>query len=461
VTPPPPTGPTLDSFRERVRDRSLRVGIVGFGYVGSCLGAVLADRGFSILAIDVDESLIAGVREGRVPFNEPGLAEALARAHAEGRLDGTVRPERVSEADLLLLCVGTPLGDGFRPDTRQILEVARTLAPHLRGDQLVILKSTAPPGTTEDLLAPALFGGDPAPDERLLAFCPERLAEGSALRELRTIPVVVGGMTPLSRELACVLWEEGLGVDTVPVADPRTAELAKLADNQWIDLNVALANELARLSQVVGVDVLEVIEAANSLPKGDHHVNILRPSMGVGGSCLTKDPWFLDHLAREGGDPLVLPAAGRRVNDAMPGYTISLMGRGLESTGRTLRGAEVAVLGLAFKSNTGDCRETPVRPALEALEAAGARLRIHDPLVSERDAAEVTDRPLNPSLEETVRGADCVAFFTGHDAFRAIEPRWLARQAPDAVIVDGRMYFDRKRAEEMRSLGLTFLGVGR
>jgi dTDP-alpha-D-glucose dehydrogenase len=458
-----------DIFRAKLRDQTTRIGIVGFGYVGSCLGAVIASRGFHVLGIDVREALVERVNRGEIPFNEPGLADAISAARSRGLLEATTDLARISDTDVVLLCVGTPLGNGIEPDTAQVREAARAMAPHLRPGQLVILKSTAPPGTTEDLVAAEISAHLPvdvpdaagASDAVLLAFCPERLAEGSALREVASIPVVVGGMGPRSRDAAMAFWQQALGVDTVAVGSPRAAEMVKLADNQWIDLNIALANELALLCERVGVDVLEVIRAANSLPKGEHHVNILTPSMGVGGSCLTKDPWFLAHLASERGIELRLPEAGRRVNDAMPAHAVERIREGLAGIGTSLGSSDVAVLGLAFKSNTGDCRSTPVAPALRALVAEGARVRLHDPLVTPEDAEEVTDLPLEADWESAVRGADCVAFFAGHDAFREISLERLAELAPGALVMDGRLYFPREAVDRMTALGLTFTGIGR
>ena len=178
------------------------------------------------------------------------------------------------------------------------------------------------------------------------------------------------------------------------MSDTRTAEMVKLASNLWIDLNIALGNELAKLCDQVGVDVLEVIAAANSLPKGRRHVNILTPSIGVGGSCLTKDPWFVDHLGKQHGLQLRLPAVGRAVNDSMPSYTVSIIADGLARAGKRLADSRVAVLGLAFKSDTGDCRSTPTKPAIAALAASGCRLALCDPLVGAEEAGSVTSLPL-------------------------------------------------------------------
>jgi UDP-N-acetyl-D-mannosaminuronic acid dehydrogenase len=450
----------LEEFERKVRDRELRVTVVGFGYVGTCIGAVLAARGFAVTGIDPDAGIVEATNAGRSRFSEPRLAELIDRAFGDGKLRATSDVAAVAESDVTLVTVGTPL-DGFEPDLRQIRAATGAIAPHLTPGHLVILKSTAPPRTTEAVVAPVLEAEGRRVGDIYLAFCPERLAEGSAIADLTSVPVVVSGADEASRERAEIFWRVGLGVETIAVRDTRTAEMVKLASNLWIDLNIALGNELAKLCDKVGVDALEVIEAANSLPKGRRHVNILAPSIGVGGSCLTKDPWFVDHLGKQYGLQLQLPAAGRAVNDSMPAYTVSVIAEGLAKAGKRLADSRVAVLGLAFKTDTGDCRSTPTKPAIAALAASGCRLVVCDPLVSAEDARGVTPVPLTPRIEDAVGRADCVAFFTGHRVFREFPITRLAKLAPGAVVVDGRMYFSRDAIAQMRACGLTYRGIGR
>jgi UDP-N-acetyl-D-mannosaminuronic acid dehydrogenase len=190
-------------------------------------------------------------------------------------------------------------------------------------------------------------------------------------------------------------------------------------------------------------------------------VNILAPSIGVGGSCLTKDPWFVDHLGKQHGLRLQLPAVGRSVNDSMPSYTVSLIEGALARVGKRLTESRVAVLGLAFKTDTGDCRSTPTKPVIAALAASGCRLAICDPLVREEAARSICPLPLTSSIEDAVRGADCVAFFTGHRIFREFSITRLAELAPGALVFDGRMYFTPEEIAQMRARGLAYKGVGR
>ena len=437
------------------------VAVIGFGYVGACIGAVLASKKYHVVGVDTNPDLVETINRGEVHIHEPGLGDLVRQGAADGYLSATTDLAAVADADVVIMAVGTPMDD-FEPDTRQVAAACRELARHLKKGQLVILKSTVPPYTTEDLVKPILEeSGLTAGEDFHLAFCPERLAEGRALHELQLLPIVVGGVNEASTTAAGEFWEEALGLPTIRVSNARTAEMSKLADNLWIDLAIAIGNELALLSEKLDIDVLEVIEAANSLPKGAHHVNILTPSVGVGGSCLTKDPWFVDHIAREHDLELQLPATGRRVNEEMPRHSVQLISDALTETGRDLKDAKVAVLGVAFKNNTGDVRLTPTEPVIRALESSGCDLRVYDPLVTDNDMAEITGSAVK-DVHRALEDADCVAFLTGHDEFRRLDLSDIAHEVSSgAVIFDGRFYFTRQQIDQMKDLGLRYQGIGR
>ena len=440
---------------------SVRVAVVGFGYVGACVGAALAARRYQVIGIDSRTEIVEGINRGEVTISEPGLGDLVRQSVSDGHLTASTDISLIADASVVIVTVGTPINDDV-PDTSQVIKVCEQLVSHLQKGQLVILKSTVLPFTTERTLLPILEStGLKVGEDFYLAFCPERLAEGRALKELQILPVVVGGVEPESTKRAAEFWEEALELPTIRVANARTAELSKLADNLWIDVSIALGNELALLSDSLDVDVLEVIEAANSLPKGRHHVNILLPSVGVGGSCLTKDPWFVDHLARENGIELKLPATGRAINDAMPGHTVRLIDEELKARGKKLEDSSVAVLGLAFKDNTGDIRETPAKPVVQLLEESGCDLRVFDPLVTDEAVATITSLAPSRDVEDAISGADCVAFLTGHDDFRRLTIEEIADAAPGAVVIDGRMYFDHDHIYQMRDAGLHYRGIGR
>lgn len=444
-----------------VRGMRSGIAVVGFGYIGTVIGAVLADRGWPVTGIDVRQSVVDDINQGKTAVAEPGLSDLVAHSVRNGRLRATTDFSAVAENDFVIVNVGTPLGPDYEPIVDDIKAAAQAVGEHLRPGHVIILKSTVPPDTTETLVQPILeeASGLRAGVDFGLAFCPERLAEGQAIQELTSIPVVVGAVDERSARACATLWRQTLGVESVIVDDPRTAEMVKLADNLWVDLNVAMANELAKLCDRLGMDALQVIEAANTMPKGGHPVNILRPSMGVGGYCLTKDPWFLNHLGQSVGLELSIPRTSRTVNDTMPGYTYGLLTQLLAAQGKSVESSRIAVLGIAFKNNTGDCRLTPTKYVVSLLEESGCQLSVHDPWVAEEEAQTVTRIPLSPDVESAVKDADALVVLAGHREFHKVPLTRLAElTAAGCVFLDGRNSFD---PEAVRAAGFVYKGIGR
>lgn len=444
-----------------VRGMRSGIAVVGFGYIGTVIGAVLADRGWPVTGIDVRQSVVDDINLGRTAVAEPGLSELVANNVRIGRLRATTDFGAIADNDFVIVNVGTPLGPDYEPIVDDITAAARALGEHLQPGHVVILKSTVPPDTTETLVRPILeeTSGLKAGVDFGLAFCPERLAEGQAIHELTSIPVVVGAVDERSARACATLWRHALGVESVIVEDPRTAEMVKLADNLWVDLNVALANELAKVCDRLGMDALQVIEAANTMPKGGHPVNILRPSMGVGGYCLTKDPWFVNHLGQSVGLELEIPRTSRTVNDTMPAYTYGLLTNLLADQGKSIETSKIAVLGIAFKNNTGDCRLTPTKYVLDLLERSGCQLTVHDPWVPDEEAYAVTTVPLTPDIESAVKDSNAVVVLAGHREFHQYPLDRLADlAAANCVFLDGRNSFD---PAAVVAAGFVYKGIGR
>jgi nucleotide sugar dehydrogenase len=444
-----------------VRGMRSGIAVVGFGYIGTVIGAVLADRGWPVTGIDVRQSVVDEINLGKSTVPEPGLSELVSHNVRVGRLRATTDFGALADNDFVIVTVGTPLGPDYEPIVDDIKAAARAVGEHLHRGHLVILKSTVPPNTTENLVRPILeeTSGLRAGVDFGLAFCPERLAEGQAIRELTSIPVVVGAVDERSARACSTLWRHALGVESIVVDDPRTAEMVKLADNLWIDLNIAMANEMAKVCDRLGMDALQVINAANSMPKGSHNVNILMPSMGVGGYCLTKDPWFVNHLGQSLGLDLGIPRTSRTVNDTMPGYTYGLLTQLLADQGKAIETSKIAVLGIAFKNNTGDCRLTPTKYVVALLEESGCELSVHDPWVPDEEAPTVTKIPLTPDIESAVKDADALVVLAGHREFHQIPLARLADlTATGCVFLDGRNSFDPAAA---RAAGFVYKGIGR
>lgn len=433
---------------------------MGLGYVGISIAALLSRRGARVLGIDRSEDVVIKVNSGVCPIKEPGMDELVRRAVSFGRLTSHTVPEIISKAEYIILAVGTPLDDGYRPDTSQLTEAAESIIPFLRRGQVLILKSTVPPGATRrlaDYISEKT--GLEAGKDLHVAFCPERLAEGRIIRDLESIPVIVGGLTPECAEITASFWS-GMGWEVIRVSGPEEAEMIKLADNLWIDLNIALANELCMLCHKMDIDVLEVINGANTLPKGMGNVNILFPGPGVGGSCLVKDPWFVHNLGVEMGVNLKLPSAGRQVNEWMPGFIVEVIEEKLVAAGRSLRGAEIAVMGLAFKQNTGDTRFSPSITLVRLLSAAGARVNVFDSWVSLGYASELLygAASVDSDITSAARGKDAVVFMVGHDDFPR-EPRyWKGLVKKGCLLLDCRYIFN---GADMTAEGLEYISPGR
>ena len=444
-----------------VRGMRSGIAVVGFGYIGTVIGAVLADRGWPVTGIDVRQSVVDEINLGKTTVPEPGLGDLVADNVRVGRLRATTDFGALADNDFVIVTVGTPLGPDYEPIVDDIKAAARAVGEHLRAGHLVILKSTVPPDTTEKLVQPILeeTSGLRAGVDFGLAFCPERLAEGQAIHELTSIPVVVGAVDERSARACSALWRHALGVESIVVDDPRTSEMVKLADNLWIDLNIAMANEMAKVCDRLGMDALQVINAANSMPKGSHNVNILMPSMGVGGYCLTKDPWFVNHLGESVGLDLAIPRTSRTVNDTMPAYTYGLLTQLLADQDKAIASSKIAVLGIAFKNNTGDCRLTPTKYIIALLEESGCQLSVHDPWVAAEESLAVTKIPLTADIESAVEDADALVVLAGHREFHQIPLVRLADlAAARCVFLDGRNSFD---PAAVRAAGFAYKGIGR
>ena len=402
---------------------------------------MLADRGLSVSGVDVDPGVRAELLAGRTSSDEEGLAELLREAIEAGRFSASASPPA---ADVYIIAVPTPLADdrGSAADLSFVQEAARSLALVLRAGNLVVLESTVPPGTTEQVLVPELErSGLAAGRDLRVAHVPERVLPGNVLAELIHNPRVIGGIDRDSAEEAGRLYRRFVEGEII-LTDARTAEMVKLMENTYRDVNVALANEFALLAQELGVDVWRAIAIANQHPR----VDILRPGPGVGGHCVSVDPWF---LARASSYPAPLIQAARAVNDAMPAQIVDLLGAMLSD----VDDPAVALLGLAYKGNTGDTRNSPALAVAEALRSRRWDVRLFDPHV--RQVPKLG--PVAASPREAAAGADCLVLMTDHRAFDALDASELRRAVRTPLVLDTRGQLDdaawRAAGFQVRRLG--------
>ncbi len=369
---------SIDLLAARFQSRQASIAVVGLGYVGLPLVLALAEAGFAVLAFDSDPVRIGLLASGGSPLRQIP-AEAVQAALRSGRLDVTADWARLAEADAVLVCVPTPLGQHREPDLAAVEAATRRIALHLRPGQLIVLESTSYPGTTRQVMQPILEAtGLVCGEGFFLAHAPEREDPGNAGFRTASIPRVVGGTDPASLRLALALYGAFVG-QVVPVASPDVAEAAKLTENIFRAVNIALVNELKLVFDAMGIDVWEVIEAARTKPFG---YMPFFPGPGLGGHCIPVDPHYLSWQARAHGVPTRFIDLASEINAAMPQHVLDRLALGLDRTqGRGLRGSRVLVLGIGYKRNLEDLRESPALRLMEMIEARGGEALYFDPLV--------------------------------------------------------------------------------
>jgi UDP-N-acetyl-D-glucosamine dehydrogenase len=394
---------------DRIRSGKAKIAVIGLGYVGLPLAIAFARKGFSVIGFDVDEKKIASLLQGNsYVLDVP--SDAVARAVGSRTFQPTCNPEALRGVDAIVICVPTPFTVDRAPDLSYVESAAKTVASILKPPCLVVLESTSYPGTTEELLVPILeSSGLKLHTDFEVAFSPERVDPGNKLYHIENTPKVVGGLGERAGELACALY--GSIVDKVVRLDsPRDAEMAKLIENTFRQVNIALVNELALIAKRMGVNIWKAIEAAASKPFG---FMAFYPGPGVGGHCIPIDPHYLAWKARELGCEISFIELAERVNQSMPKHVVRLTQEALAKIGKTLSNANVLILGVSYKRDIDDLRESPALAIIEQLQEAGANVSYHDPYVPyyRRKNVELRSTELTP---ETVAAADCVLLVTDH-----------------------------------------------
>jgi UDP-N-acetyl-D-glucosamine dehydrogenase len=412
----------------RAERREALFGIVGLGYVGLPLAVELANAGYRVLGFDVQQKVVDGINAGRSHVKDVTDAQLQAAVGA-GRLSATTDTNRMSEPDAVSICVPTPLSKFKDPDVSYIVAATEAVKRTLRRGQAIILESTTYPGTTREILLPALEStGLTVGEDFFLAFSPERVDPGNPRYGTRNTPKVVGGITADCRRVAVALYEPA--IDTlVPVSTTDAAELVKLLENTFRSVNIGLVNEMAIVCDKLGVDVWEVIEAAATKPFG--FMKFL-PGPGLGGHCIPIDPHYLAWKMRGLNYKTRFIDLAGELNTEMPLFWVRKVAEALNGQGKAVRGASVLVLGIAYKRDIDDIRESPALDIIRLLEGQGARVSYFDPHVPafSEDGREFRSVPLTP---EAVAAADCVMIVTDHTA---VDYRMIQRNA--RLVVDTR-----------------------
>ena len=393
--------------------------VFGLGYIGLPTASTFATHGLHVTGVDVNSRVVHTLRNGGLHIHEPGLRTLVQAALGSGNL---VISEQAQPADAFIIAVPTPFYGDKRADMRAVIAAAEAIVPHLRPGNLVVLESTSPPRTTVDVVAPILArsGLNPGVDF-YLAYSPERVLPGQILRELIENARVIGGLNHASAEAGRDLYKIFVRGEII-LTDATTAEMVKLMENTYRDVNIAVANEFARLADRLGVDVWEAIGLANRHPR----VNILRPGPGVGGHCISVDPWFLVEAAS---DLTPLIRAAREVNDGQPQFVVELVRR----VAGQLNSCRIAALGLAYKPDVDDLRESPAIEIVRLLGEAGARVLAYEPYKPDANIPGIT---CVTSLQEALQDADLALLLVGHTALKDVQP------AQAATLMHGRLVVD-------------------
>lgn len=418
--------PKFQNLVRRIQRREAIVGVVGMGYVGLPLSEAFAAAGFPVLGFDRDVARLSALTEG-VSYLRHFAGSRVAAMREQG-FAVTAAPEVLARADALLICVPTPITSHQAPDLSHVVEVAETLARVLRPDQLVVLESTTFPGATVEVLKPILErSGLKAGQDFALAYSPEREDPGNHAFPTASIPKIVGADSEAERRAACALYDAV--TTTVPVGDTRTAEAVKLTENVFRFVNIALVNELKVSFDALGVDIWEVIHAAQTKPFG---YMPFFPGPGIGGHCIPVDPFYLAWRAKAEGTTLKMVELAGEISKAMPQRVVDKTLAALAERGRSPIGAHVLVVGVAYKRNVDDTRETPARDVIEILRSHGARVSYHDPLAPE---LAVGDTVMTSSEigRDALAGVDCAVIVTDHDE---VDYERLVRDTP--LVVDTR-----------------------
>jgi UDP-N-acetyl-D-mannosaminuronic acid dehydrogenase len=415
--------------------------VLGLGYIGLPTASSFATAGIKVTGVDTNPQVIRTLQNGELHIHEPGLRTLVQAAIRSGNLTIAEKP---SPADAFIIAVPTPFYNDKRADMRAVISATESIVPCLRKGSLVVLESTSPPRTTVDLVLPILEkSGLKAGRDFHLAYSPERVLPGQILRELIENARVIGGVDAASSEAGRDLYAAFVRGEII-LTDATTAEMVKLMENTYRDVNIAIANEFSRLAERFGVDAWEAISLANRHPR----VKILNPGPGVGGHCISVDPWFLVEAAP---DIATLIRTARQVNDEQPHHALALIQRAL---GKNLRGRRIAALGLAFKPDVDDLRESPAIEVAHLLAKAGAQVTAYEPFKPEEQVEGI--RTVR-SLEDALAEAEAVILLVGHTDFKGLDPAEVLRQTPARIAIDMVNGWDAPR---WRAAGFSFFRLG-
>jgi UDP-N-acetyl-D-glucosamine dehydrogenase len=421
----------IEELIHRIEKKKVLVGVIGMGYVGLPLVLRFCEQGFRTLGFDIDPRKVAALKKGR-SYIKTIPSSKIARAVRDGHFDATDDFSRLGKPDCILICVPTPLTEKMEPDLQYIEKTTHSIKNNLRKGQLIVLESTTYPGTTEEFVLPLLEStGLRVGKDFFLGFSPEREDPGNKKFTTAQIPKVVAGVTPSCKEAVTALYSQAVH-RVIPVSSPRAAELTKLLENIYRSVNIALVNELKMLADRMGIDLWEVIEAASTKPFG---YSPFYPGPGMGGHCIPIDPFYLSWKAKEYDFTTRFIELAGEINVSVPYYVVSKVVDALNERRKSIKGANILILGVAYKKDVDDARESPALAIMELLQKKGAVLFYHDPYISSLPLFRKYHFKLksSPLTERLLRRTDAVVVVTDHSQ---IDYSWIVKHAP--LVIDTR-----------------------
>jgi len=418
--------------------------VIGLGYVGLPLAVRSSERGYRVLGLEMDSKKVELINTGKSPIEEKFLEDNLQKFKVEASTDEKI----ISEADVVLICVPTPVDKNYFPDLGPVIGATKLVVKNLKKGALVVLESTVNPGVSKEVVRP-LFeeAGYKVGEDVFIAHCPERINPGDPKWNVTNIPRVVGSFDEKGLQMAKEFYESIVDAEIRPMKSIREAEAVKIVENSFRDINIAFVNELAKSFDKLDIDVKDVILGASTKPFAfmPHF-----PSCGVGGHCIPVDPYYLiEHAKKKSGFEHKFLRLAREINNSMPSYTVELLQDALNEINVPLKGAKVALLGISYKANVDDVRESPSLKIIELLQEHQADFKVFDPHILSKSTVQ--------TLEEALEGAVAIILATDHNEFKSIDPQTF-KNKNIKVIVDGKNCLDK---DKLRELGIIYEGIGR
>ena len=416
------------------------VTVVGLGYVGLPLACLCVDKGYSVYGLDTNKDKIDKINNGESPIDDEYVIEKLKDLNQ--KIKGTTNPDCISESDVVIVCVPTPVDGNNLPDLTALNESIKSVSEFIKENTLLVVESTIYPGTVEEVVVPILKENNGV----YVAHCPERIDPGNKKWNIENLPRVVGGVTEDAANKAFEFYSTIIDAEVVKLSSVKAAEATKIMENTFRDVNIAFVNEMAKSFDKAGIDINEVIKGASSKPFGfmSHY-----PGAGVGGHCISTDPYYLIEKARQLGFEHKFLSLAREINNSMPSYVVELLEGELGKLNKEIKNAKVGVLGVAYKKDVDDIRESPALEVIKILESKGSEVFVYDPFIKIKNNVE--------DLNELLDNVDILVLVTDHSEFQDMELKRL-EENNISVVVDGRNCLDM---EEIKKMGISYKGVGR